>query len=845
MLEEFIQDYARDNIWCAPFQDNPAILKLSRITVPNGVSKKSDIYWDSVTLPDSTSAWTLYAVGANVADRLNFPAIRMKWIPLNYWGEKNKTDFKFYFLDGRRLPTYHAYVLLTPDKGYIVAMRMDDKYFPIKSTDLYLHIYRNRFWESTRSDGLLYTIEYGGERAMNNRLITEMQNDVAFLRKQPGIVNCYINGKWVDDVDPKRIAIGDYVEYVHDGSVSRIVDFKVDGLRDFFSELDKVKKYLLHPAKEDISNGIRYRDDVEVILYKKLPGGGLEGRYYNRNREDSLRMLTHADYSIPVDNILTYFQGNEWTTRDNLYIRLHIRESGYHRPLVHQHTRIRELYKMTDTEIAKAMLGIQATLPEWYAPNLESSYYTAVMRKWWPPFEYQKLLEMLGYDAIGELVAPSPRRVQTDAGIRYISLGGLEQAGATIYEYNKEGIYLDRAYHSMGERYVPKSANCDFCEIYLGEGGRVLDYTAGNADVQLATGRMYRFYKTPKVNNVPTGEYQLAENLKDYVVDDNNVLKWVYAKSQWEGVVWSDKQFLINEVSWLSPSGVFDLTVTHGAQLGNALPIQPERIILIVNGFSATEGVDYHVKWPVIHFVRKDLIDPKGVNKFIITCQGMSANGEHRVSSDVGFIFQGVASINDRYDIREGRVMRTVVDGRVKFTDEVYFAEDYPATGKPLAPNGAVYECSPVYVPLRDLTYQQLDALRVANADIVERLEDFLTLRHPQHTFTGPSPILKKHQVYSPMLTQMLYDIEMGTLVVPSTPESAADLERSVRPYLPNLDIEPSVVGYNTNYVVVVPHPYDNIIEITELQWRFFQAVIHTYLKNDIKLNNHFIIKES
>ena len=84
-----------------------------------------------------------------------------------------------------------------------------------------------------------------------------------------------------------------------------------------------------------------------------------------------------------------------------------------------------------------------------------------------------------------------------------------------------------------------------------------------------------------------------------------------------------------------------------------------------------------------------------------------------------------------------------------------------------------------------------MDKLRSEQEDFNSRLEDFLTVRYPQPEIPGPNPILARHQVYSPMLTQMIYDIQEGTLIVPITPENMDDLQRKVKPYLGYLDFEP------------------------------------------------------
>lgn len=844
MLSDFIQEYVTRNIWCAPFQDNQAILKLTRMSVPTGVSGNADVWWDDIRLPDNTSKWTLYSIGQNAPWRLTFPNKTMQWFPLGYWGERSRTNFELYFDNGIVIPTYQAYVLMTEDQGYIIAVKMEQWNYDLINTPLYMRTYRNGFWESDRSDMLPYCVEYGGGRVLNKGLLIEFVNDIRILSSYPGIVNIYHNGKWIDHIDQSKVKIGDYIYYYHDGSVIRVVDFKVANLHEFLSEVDGINKFVLHPAKEKDLGEIRYRDDLTIHLYKKLPSGQLEGRYYHRNREQSVRMLTHADYSVPVETVLGYIKTDPWTDRDNLFIRLQIRESGYKRPLVREHTHLQELYKMPDDQIFRAMIGIDATLDEWYAPKLEKSQYTATMRKWWPPFDIPKSMDMLGYNAMSLLVSESPKRVVMDAGVKVVPLSLMQRVDSTIFEYDANGYYLNHYYNSVAEQYRVRNPECAFVEIFLGKGDRVLDWIAGNTDVTLEPNRMYRFYVCPKEKDKPTRKYVVAREGVNYQIVAG-VLKWIHSPNSFEGLAWSDKRFLINELEWQSNTGVYKFSLTHTEQLGVVLPIPTEKLFIIANGRSLVENVDYYVRWPEICFVNRNAINIEGPNKFVFVAMGMSKDLSRESPKDSGFAYKGIVSMNDRYDVREGRVMRYVVDGKVKFRDEVYFAEDMPMENPPLAPNGAIYESNSVYVPLRDLSAERLDELRNNDDEFVGRLEDFLTVRYPQPHEDGPNPIERRHELYSPILTQMLYDIQKGTLSPPVNPDDFNDVTRKMQPYMHLLDFDPTMVGYNENYVIVVPHPYDRMIDVDQTTYRFFSTVVKRYLKSKIKLNTHFRIKES
>ncbi len=83
-----------------------------------------------------------------------------------------------------------------------------------------------------------------------------------------------------------------------------------------------------------------------------------DSRYYHRNREDSLRMVSHQDYSVPVDYITSLIRDtDENLDLTNWYIRFVVRRSGINRTLINEKHHLRELYRLNDDQIVNAMVG--------------------------------------------------------------------------------------------------------------------------------------------------------------------------------------------------------------------------------------------------------------------------------------------------------------------------------------------------------------------------------------------------------------------------------------------------------------------------------------------------------
>lgn len=851
---EYLLNHAKENVWCTPFQDYQVILDLHRLTINGGVYGNTDVAWDDIVLPTEKDRYAIYQIGQNRPFRIGFPDTQWRWTSLAYWGDRYNAIIDFYHLNGQHIPTFQAYVMRTEDLNFLVAVKLDAAHYDLDHERLFLRVYRNSFWNSSRSDHYTSRVEYAGGRVTSQSHRAELAADIKLLRQEPGVVNVFLNGNWVDEIPADRVRVGDNIEFVHDAAVARIVDFRLSTLLDYYSELDKTRKYLLHPPKE-LDPTIRYRDDVDVYLYKKDAKGRLIGRYFIRNAEMSLRMITHNDYGIPVSMIRNYLNNpdDKWATLDDdIYIRLHIRDSGWKRPLVNEHHRIKELYKLDDKSILRAMLGLDATLDEWNVVNLEQSSYTAIMRDWFAKFTYEDVVDAYGYNAIAKLVADSPRQVIDNGTFRYVEMGQ-GQLRSTVFELNENGRLLGYYLHEGDERYYVRNDSCTLVEVVVGHGAQDMGMVTGNDDYQLTTDYQYRFYCCTKKNGVPSLEYRLAVFGTDYQIDDNMKLTWIYNKNGMHGLIVPNSSFLLYETTYQSPYDTYYLTIQEGTQLGVPMPITMDHLAIWVwdkdegNYALMIEGLDFYVNWPNVMVVSPRWLQLGVDNKFIIRGIGAPKDPKvHKLPSDVGFVNQGWMSVNDRYDIRDDKVMHVIVDGGIRDPKLQCYMENYPdQTGLQVHRNGAPYQSGVTYAPLVGLTQEEQDSIQAIDEDLDSRLEDWLTVQHPQQQLSGPNPLSDRLRIYSPLIARLIADVNDGILSVPYKPENFEDVEKAMKNYKWYLPFEPATVGYNENYVLYLPHPYSQVVEVTELMYRFLTAVNKYYLKNRLQLTGHFMIKDS
>lgn len=851
MIVDYLIKHAQENVWCMPFQDNQAILALSRISRDGGEVGSVLALWGEQTLPTRNDAYHVYMVGQNFPLQWSLPQTKGKWVSLQTWGKRNQQIIDLYLQNGKHLPLSTAFIYRADDLNFLIAVLQVPSQWSytwntvggLNVEQLYLRLYRNAYFETDKAHQEITSVEYGGGLVRNQSDITRLQNEVANLRFYDGVVNVYHNGYWISDILSTKIKVGDFVEWVHDVSVARVVDFDVNTLLDFASELDNIRKYLLHPSKNgNTGETIRYRDDVDIYLFTEDSEGWLKGRYYHRNREGSMRMVTHADYSVPVDFVQAYLDKDNWAELKNLKLRLHIRDSGLDRPLVHETNRIHELYKLSDRDIVRAMLGLDATVDIWQVQHLEKSLYTAMMRSYFGKFEIRDVLEAYGYNAVTKLLDDTPYKVTVGSNGNYVEVTpGLVNV-ATMFEYDAGGLLLGAYDHGGDTRYYTRNPECMLVEALVGKGQKQLDWVAGNDPVTLGN-YLYGFYFCKKVKDVPTNDWQLAVKDKHYTLL-NGVVSWIHDAGQNQGLVVSDKSFLLYNFDFPSNNDVYTFTLTHSDVNGTVLPIQPEHLNIWLNRRFLIEGLDYTVVWPKVTLISKPYLKLGVANQLVVRATGFYGKSlTRRIPVDSGFAYQGLVSLNGHYDLRDDKVMRVVIGGGVFHTDDVPFAERAGETGLLAVQNGTPYMSEVVNTPIREITTEVNWILKDAAEAVDQALEDYMTVKYPEIDKSGPNPIGAYYGLYSPVLTAVAYDLQRGALTSPYSPQDPQSVSDKLKPYFPLLDFDPCRKTVNTNYVRIYPTPFDVIKSVSERDFLFLTAINKLYLNSRLDISSFFRIE--
>jgi hypothetical protein len=846
-LQEYLRQFAVKNIWCSPKQDRQHILKLARLTGYGGDRHRFAIGWITLNLPEDGN-FHVYQIGQNCPFDLGLFPNRGEWIKVSDLCTTQGMVIDLYLNRGVQLPRTQSWICRTHDKNFVVCVKESLKIDDLNSETLNMRIYRNAYYGSERSDGKVVELVCRGGLMKSAADINILQGEIQALTTEYGYVSIWHNGRYVSNASTAKVVPGDTLEYLYDPSIVAVVDLPMASLPSFKSDLDKMNKFILHPPKRD-DEVIYFRDDVDTFLIKKA-ADGVDGIFYHRNHENSMRMLTHRDYSIPTAYVNGFIQDDrKWKGNGNgIFIRLHIRESGYSRPLVHEHHRIHELYKLTDNKILRGMQGLDSVLKEWTASQLEASMYPYVMSAWYHEITPQVVIDALGYNSMSEIIGQTPTKTQTTPdGILYADLPWGLAFNSTIYEYDAEGLLLGWYRHNGNARYYPTNQNCVLVEGMRGQGTKQLDAWFGKVPVKLDPNFSYRYYISDTKGGATVNNWRQVKPEDGFYEIKDGVFQWVYDESRKVGVVVSDSKFLAYTLEMDQTDGFYRFHANYTDLQGIVMELPVGKIDLWLNRRSLIQNIDYYVQWPMVVIVNKEWLNPNGKNRFDVRCTDWAdQNGQILEPADFGFVEHGLLSNNEIYNIRDDHVIRCVADGRVFHRDDLVFSEQkYGLKLKDKANllDGRPYWISDVRVPLSGMDPLATDKLREKSQELDKRVGDYLAQQLVPPTFDRPATAKWRYRVYSPLITKLLNDIEREWFTPPQMPAPDSTVMESMAEYEYILPFEPARNDADDRYVTIHPHPWTKTREVTRSEYLYLQRISELYLHGRVDLTQFVTIK--
>ncbi len=846
-MHDYLLQHARETVWCNGDQDHQLIFAAHKITPDIGVLNRFSFMNRLLTLPSLGKRFHIYQIGQIHPIAVGLISRYPLWTTEKWWSFKDaintsKVICNLYNNDGINLPRYKSYYMFTRERNLIVAIEEDLRY-PVDYINdiLYLRLYSNAYYESLRADAVEDYIHCEGRIVTSITDILSFQMTYEQYAAKVGHVDCYKNGLLIDSISLSTIDVNDSVELVYDSSVKRVVTFTVNQLSTFLSTLDNKYKYLL--SYDSIGEQvIDYQDDIDIHILHQV-GIGFTGNYYHRNAIDSHRMVTHRDYSLVVD----YFTFIATALNDllaqgtldirNFKIQCTIRHSGYERPLIFDHHRIFELYKLSYTKRLQAMVGINATVDVWKAASLENSAYTQIMRSEYLDITPGLVETAYGYNGISTLIANTPSHTVLNSGLQGSPLPYGLHENITVYEYDADGLMI--GYHTQTQGYEYTTSNLDtrLIEAVVGRGTYQPDVWFGTDGIALPVIDNYRVYMCYLVNDIPNEQWVDITDSPLYTVV-NNTLTWSGSETDQYLMVRSDATFLAYDLDIRLVRGIFFFTLAEleerfGVVDNYTLPVPLGQLDIFLNGHSLIEGIDYVVDFPKVYILsKKFLIEPIALAdqhihvRFMGFCQ---SDLKMDVIEDTGYIEHGFLSNNNRHDIRDDKVMRIVVNGSTKHRDTLVFSEQHDGISITNPINGYPYQIKDIVVPMKQLTQGNTYTLREQSIAIDTAISDYLTIKLPQPARDALNAIVELYPITHLFIAQILSDV-ITDIITPDDVNrllSDNDIMSICKPYEYLLTLLPDTL--KPQYTLFHPTTHNTNVEVTVYEYRFIQRVIDLY----------------
>jgi hypothetical protein len=841
----YLLTHAQRNVWCTPEQDKQAIIQPARVTPENGVWTHFTYQNRKILLPVSGSEarFHIYQVGQVHPAILGLVHKPNTWISAKEAMEQECSIVDVYTAKGIMIPRVLCWYIVTGDKNLLLAVRKAVERplkvvdFDLEVDDVFVRLYSNAYFNSIRADFPNDCIKVKSARCHTITEINQFQIEIAALPSYGGAF-FYVNGCRVDRIDLVNSKPGDYLEYVFDASIKREISLNVRNLQEFDSLLDDVHKYLLHyPGKSD---QIDYQDDVDLYLGVSLAGDRWTGVYVHKNDSRTLRMVTHRDYSIPVIRLDGVQAANQFMLGGTMELRMTVRHSGYDRKVVFDNNRIFELYKLPESKILEAMVGVDSNVSVWEAGNLEASSYTKVMRQPQGGVTRELVQQAYGYNAMSVLLGDTPKQIELFNGQKQVTVPEGLRGCCTIYEYDDVGKLLYFEAHTIDNTYTCKSATASFVEVIYGIGGVALDIIDNSDSGVLNPTHNYRFYTAPGAAGIQLGPWEDRTGDPYYLITTDSY-QWLMSAAPVNRVL-SNKQHLAYAFQMAAIGGVFEFDLTMFKDgVYKKLDMQLGELDIFYNGYSLIEGLDFVVKDARVVVVTKKYFDPTlPMQNFTVRFTGFCNKDMGRTPApDVGFVYHGNLSANNRFDIRDDKVLRIVCGGSVRQRSALDFAEDGISVNITSAENGMPYAIRDIIVPmnnyltsglLEDKTYQQ----RTESMAIDKEISDYLTIRLPETKLIAPNVIENsRYTLYSPFMSRIMDDLLTGVLWDNKFHEHFGDdwLRTRLAAYERLLDFDPigDKMQIDSRYVTVHAHPYSYYVSVDRYQMRVLERAAKLY----------------
>lgn len=892
-LRDYLIKHASRTVWCSPYEDMSYILELKQLTGLNGATSEVELFDRYIRLPDSIGHYHVYMVGGNFPEDFGLPPTTDQWYSLTDYCNTHDFSMKVYNEQGVLIPTQLIHYFLEYDGTIYFAIEHDDV-FDVKLgvEPIFIQFRNNKYWVNdtkTPRDKRIFVMGKNIKRSdsrnsieleYNARDNARMTSDDPSRNWLTRVPLSFYNGRPVIGFNKVKEKKGDYFEVRDDGSTLFECWYNIAQLPFYQSELDKCNKYLVQLYYPQSSNpliqpdSIHYRDDLEIYLIKvdrpiNLTNDGFgqqikldmkqqvisTGCYYHRNNENSVRMVTHQSYGLPVEYVQGYIQHLDPTMNlDRWYLRVLVKGSGLNRNLIHEVNGLKYFNLLPYHQKIEVLTGgTDSPTQMWSASNLEKSIYNYLMRCLHHEITPERVLNAYGYNGTAmALMNPNVSITKDPNGDYFIMPVGLINR-ATVYEYDRTGKLLGFYHHINNTRYLPVHSETIFIEAYSGLGNSKPNILHNPKTLPLDPDVNYRVYQIKLKEGVPIGNFMDVTDDTTIVVKDQSDIKLKYNPKLVNVIAVGDDRFLSRTVKLdrlKDYNGVVDFTMIYGEN-NDHLYIPFENISIWVNGRAMIEDIDYYIEFPKVVIVNKQIFKDEG-DSFDVTyrCHGFPGRDMVRMKSkETGFIVNGEMSLDGNYDIHEGRISRINIGGGI-YDPRVFQWNSQTGTTRVPFKEGTPYTIENQYVSLSGLG-QAVDtfALREKDRQYRKIMSDYLNVSLPAQVVPERTVIQDTYPVYSPFLTSIVKSIlDNPKMWEQVNWHSKSEVNRVIEPFKWLLKFDPAYLGYDQDFIHVDPIPWNMEDENGEIvpiivHHRVFgllEKITKDFLKYPVDINRWF-----
>lgn len=909
-MTTILKDHALNNIWAAPLQDLQHRVKPSRLSPDIGFYNEAKVMWERIPLPDYNSGlkpkgWHVYGIGQLPLGKFALDDLtKQKWYLASDITNKYNVVVDLYADNGCVIPRNNYYLWVNYDNNIILAVERNGANLgTVKTTNSYqetfdvpyslddhgvtIRFYNNAIthtkeWLDTAPNPVHHLTDVIVKITKPSEFANFVARVAAVEASYKGVGKgiYYRDGFVVSKpsaYDPAYL--GSIFSYQYDETVKDIRFFDIHNLPGFQSILDRNKKKYLLVSNTNTSR-LEYYDDCDYYLVTKedatMRYRGVAIDPYNQT---AVRQVTHDAWSVTEDSVeLLTIQHPDMPAKNTLSIMVKVRNGGMVRGIGLQANRVEELYHLDHAQRLEAMAGVNSTVPEWRAANLENSAYIRLMGSPLSKIDDDLVEEAYGYNAATFAVARSvsvvdgKRQITITPGhnIPWDSKKPTPQAidaRRVLFWYDAAGKYLGNSVSNSAVATINVPASFPtavVAEIITGDlvtgvgdvstypdQAKVMDYNYGYYGYRNyvcginngvldhkwidVTDTAFCNYITPKDGSTPYIEWQygLLDQVGYYpatrFADKVNVHHPVFKKASFSGVL----EYDINKIANAKMS---------------LLGVPPGFITVWMDGESLVENLDYYYRAGGNIAVVKTPKDTIDNTRIVIRFHGFMNPKTKKpfAPRDIGFVKNGVLSVNQVFNPWHDRDIRISVGGSFKLPTEVQFAEAGSGNVGNRYLDGMVYSVEDYQSLVEPFTSKQTIPYKMDSLDIDQRVSDYLTERLPENDPHNEYITPARHELYSPVMARFIQLMLLGTITDATVETEMRDegiLERYGWICKQYQDCDPVLLGFDPDYVSVQPHPFNNPVEVTGNQYAFLERVNRIFLKSALDLTNAVKIK--